>query len=51
MLKIPVIPKPVWAVGFVLEQPLHVVALASSASGISKQLEYMPKPTALPATV
>ncbi|MDR0390845.1 MAG: hypothetical protein LBH59_02985 [Planctomycetaceae bacterium] len=22
------IPKPVWAVGFALEQPLHVVALA-----------------------
>jgi hypothetical protein len=25
------IPKPVWAVGFALEQPLHVVALACSA--------------------
>jgi hypothetical protein len=28
------------AIGFALEQPLHVVALACSASGISKQLEY-----------
>ncbi|MDR1477390.1 MAG: hypothetical protein LBJ00_00430 [Planctomycetaceae bacterium] len=28
------------AVGFALEQPLHVVALACSASGILKQLEY-----------
>jgi hypothetical protein len=36
----PVIPKPVWAVGFAPEQPLHVVALACSVSGISKQLEY-----------
>jgi hypothetical protein len=33
-------PKPVWAIGFALEQPLHVVALPCSASGISKQLEY-----------
>jgi hypothetical protein len=29
------------AIGFALEQPLHVVALAYSASGISKQLEYV----------
>ncbi|MDR1479746.1 MAG: hypothetical protein LBJ00_12505 [Planctomycetaceae bacterium] len=28
------------AIGFALEQPLHVVALACSASGILKQLEY-----------
>jgi hypothetical protein len=28
------------AIGFALEQPLHVVALAYPASGISKQLEY-----------
>jgi hypothetical protein len=34
------IPKPVWAIGFALEQPLHVVALACSASGILKQLQY-----------
>jgi hypothetical protein len=26
------IPMPVWAVGFALEQPLHVVALACPAS-------------------
>ncbi|MDR1479755.1 MAG: hypothetical protein LBJ00_12550 [Planctomycetaceae bacterium] len=31
---------PVWAIGFALEQPLHVVALACSASGILKQLGY-----------
>ncbi|MDR1479071.1 MAG: hypothetical protein LBJ00_09025 [Planctomycetaceae bacterium] len=31
---------PVWAVGFALEQPLLVVTLACSASGILKQLEY-----------
>jgi hypothetical protein len=30
------------AVGFAIEQPLHVVAFACSASGISKQLEYTP---------
>jgi hypothetical protein len=30
------IPKPVWAVGFALEQPLHVVTLACSVSGILK---------------
>jgi hypothetical protein len=29
------------AIGFALERPLHVVAFACSASGISKQLEYM----------
>jgi hypothetical protein len=34
------IPKPVWAVGFALEQPLRDATLACSASGISKQLEY-----------
>jgi hypothetical protein len=28
-------------VGFALEQPLHVVALAYPASGILKQLEYI----------
>jgi hypothetical protein len=28
------------AMGFALEQPLHVVTLACSASGILKQLEY-----------
>ncbi|MDR1477625.1 MAG: hypothetical protein LBJ00_01650 [Planctomycetaceae bacterium] len=28
------------AIGFALEQPLHVVTLACSASGILKQLEY-----------
>jgi hypothetical protein len=31
---------PAWAVGFALEQPLHVVALAYSLCGILKQLEY-----------
>ncbi|MDR1477422.1 MAG: hypothetical protein LBJ00_00595 [Planctomycetaceae bacterium] len=36
-----VIPKPVWATGFVPEQPLHVVALARSATGISKQLKHI----------
>ncbi|MDR1479163.1 MAG: hypothetical protein LBJ00_09490 [Planctomycetaceae bacterium] len=36
-----VIPKPLWAVGFTLEQPLHVVALACSAFGILKQLEHI----------
>jgi hypothetical protein len=30
------IPKPVWAVGFAHEQPLHVVALAVSATWILK---------------
>jgi hypothetical protein len=34
------IPKPVWAVGFALEQPLRDATLACSASGISKQLEH-----------
>jgi hypothetical protein len=29
------------AIGFALEQPLHVVALACSASGILKQLEFI----------
>jgi hypothetical protein len=29
------------AIGFVLEQPLHVVAFACSASGISKQIDYI----------
>ncbi|MDR1479644.1 MAG: hypothetical protein LBJ00_11960 [Planctomycetaceae bacterium] len=29
------------AIGFALEQPLHVVALACPASGILKQLEYI----------
>jgi hypothetical protein len=29
------------AIGFALEQPLHVVTLACSASGILKQLEYI----------
>jgi hypothetical protein len=28
------------AIGFALEQPLHVVAFVCSALGISKQLEY-----------
>ncbi|MDR0392449.1 MAG: hypothetical protein LBH59_11115 [Planctomycetaceae bacterium] len=28
MLNVYIIPKPVWAVGFALEQTLHVVALA-----------------------
>ncbi|MDR1480472.1 MAG: hypothetical protein LBJ00_16185 [Planctomycetaceae bacterium] len=28
------------AIGFALEQPLHVVALACSALGILKQLDY-----------
>ncbi|MDR1477491.1 MAG: transglutaminase-like domain-containing protein [Planctomycetaceae bacterium] len=36
-----VIPKPVCAVGFALEQPLHDATLACSASGISKQPEYI----------
>ncbi|MDR1478884.1 MAG: hypothetical protein LBJ00_08075, partial [Planctomycetaceae bacterium] len=40
MLKI-VIPKPAWAVGFALEQPLSDATLACSASGILKQLEYI----------
>ncbi|MDR1478969.1 MAG: hypothetical protein LBJ00_08505 [Planctomycetaceae bacterium] len=35
-----VIPKPVWGVGFALEQPLRDATLACSASGISKQLKY-----------
>jgi hypothetical protein len=30
---------PVWAVGFALEQPLHVVALPCSALKILKRLE------------
>ncbi|MDR1478992.1 MAG: hypothetical protein LBJ00_08620 [Planctomycetaceae bacterium] len=30
------IPKPVWAIGFAPEQPLHVVALTCSASEILK---------------
>jgi hypothetical protein len=29
------------AIGFALEQPLHVVTLACPASGILKQLEYI----------
>jgi hypothetical protein len=33
------IPEPVWAVGFALEQPLHVVALACSAFRILKRLQ------------
>jgi hypothetical protein len=33
------IPKPVWAVGFAIEQPLRDATLACSASEISKQLE------------
>ncbi|MDR1291518.1 MAG: ATP-binding protein, partial [Planctomycetaceae bacterium] len=38
------IPEPVWAVGFALEQPLHVVALACSASRILKRLQHtLPK--------
>jgi hypothetical protein len=40
MCRFDVIPKPVWAIGFALEQSLHVVTLACSASGILKQLEY-----------
>ncbi|MDR1480816.1 MAG: hypothetical protein LBJ00_17965 [Planctomycetaceae bacterium] len=40
--KLPNIPKPVLAVGFSPEQPLRDAALACSASGISKQLEYVP---------
>ncbi|MDR1478634.1 MAG: hypothetical protein LBJ00_06800 [Planctomycetaceae bacterium] len=35
--------KPVWAIGFAIEQPLHVVTLACSASGILKQLKYKGK--------
>jgi hypothetical protein len=35
-----IIPKPVWAVGFALEQPLHDATFACSALGISKQLKY-----------
>jgi hypothetical protein len=38
-----VIPEPVWAVGFALEQPLHVVALPCSALRILKQLEHNSK--------
>ncbi|MDR1290794.1 MAG: hypothetical protein LBK06_06300 [Planctomycetaceae bacterium] len=34
------IPEPVWAVGFALEQSLHVVALACSAFRILKRLQY-----------
>ncbi|MDR1478522.1 MAG: hypothetical protein LBJ00_06220 [Planctomycetaceae bacterium] len=34
------IPKPVWVIGFAPEQPLHVVALACSASGNLKSLQY-----------
>ncbi|MDR1291719.1 MAG: hypothetical protein LBK06_11020 [Planctomycetaceae bacterium] len=34
------IPEPVWAVGFALEQPLHVVALPCSALRILKRLEH-----------
>jgi hypothetical protein len=34
------IPKPVWAVGFALEQPLHIIMFAYSASGIVKQPKY-----------
>ncbi|MDR1290698.1 MAG: N-6 DNA methylase [Planctomycetaceae bacterium] len=34
------IPEPVWAVGFALEQPLHVVALPCSASRILKRLQH-----------
>ncbi|MDR1480165.1 MAG: hypothetical protein LBJ00_14610 [Planctomycetaceae bacterium] len=41
MIKIYPIPTLVWAVGFAPEQPLHVVALACSVSGILKQLQYM----------
>ncbi|MDR1477544.1 MAG: hypothetical protein LBJ00_01225 [Planctomycetaceae bacterium] len=39
------------AIGFALEQPLPVVALACSVSRISKQPEYISKPITLPATV
>ncbi|MDR1291084.1 MAG: hypothetical protein LBK06_07785 [Planctomycetaceae bacterium] len=34
------IPMPVWAVGFALEQPLHVVALPCSALRILKRLQH-----------
>ncbi|MDR1289860.1 MAG: heparinase II/III-family protein, partial [Planctomycetaceae bacterium] len=36
------IPEPVWAVGFALEQSLHVVALPCSALRILKRLEHNP---------
>jgi hypothetical protein len=36
-----IIPTPVLAIGFALEQPLRDVTLARLASGISKQLEYI----------
>jgi hypothetical protein len=35
-----IIPTLVWAVGFALEQSLHVVTFACPASGNLKQLEY-----------
>ncbi|MDR1290813.1 MAG: hypothetical protein LBK06_06395 [Planctomycetaceae bacterium] len=35
------IPEPVWAVGFALEQSLHVVALPYSALRILKRLEHI----------
>ncbi|MDR1478002.1 MAG: hypothetical protein LBJ00_03585 [Planctomycetaceae bacterium] len=31
-----IVPKPIFAIGFAIEQLLHVVALACSASGILK---------------
>jgi hypothetical protein len=37
---ITVIPKPVWAVGFALEQTLHVVALAVFSFLILKRLQH-----------
>jgi hypothetical protein len=39
------IPTPVWAVGFAIEQPLHVVALPCSALGILKRLQHIYKIT------
>jgi hypothetical protein len=33
------IPKPVWVIGFAIEQPLRIVAIVCSASGILKQIE------------
>ncbi|MDR1290694.1 MAG: hypothetical protein LBK06_05800 [Planctomycetaceae bacterium] len=39
-MKVLCIPEPVWAVGFALEQSLHVVALACSAFRILKRLQH-----------
>jgi hypothetical protein len=40
ILNVIFMPKPVWAIGFALEQPLRDAALACSVSGTSEQLEY-----------